>query len=502
MAASTVAAVAVAVPLAYLGVRATDRGWDGVQTTLWRPRTLELLGRSVGLAVIVTATTVVVGIAAAWLVERTDVPGRRWWRVAFGLPLAMPSYVAAWGWIAWRPDLGGGLGAWIVLSSISYPFVYLPVLGALRRADPDVEDVARSLGHGPWSVWWRVTLPQVRIATFGGALLVALYTLSDFGAVSLMRFEALTHVIYRSYRASFDRTPPAILGVVLVLVSLLVIALMSRVQRHEPRTPARLHRDVVPIRLGRWRWPAVAAATALTAVTFAVPLATLVLWLQRGRADIDWSRVAEAAVTTLVLGVLAAVATVIVAAPLALLVARFPGRRSHLLEALAYAGHSLPGIVVALAMVFFGIRLATPLYQRTPMLVFAYVVLFLSLALGAIRNSITQVSPSIEEAARTLGRRPWTVWTTVTFRLAAPGVGVAAALVCLTVMKELPATLLLRPIGTETLATRLWGQTDTGSYADAAPYAAAILLMASLPTAVLSRLGSDDRARRRRRERP
>ena len=344
-------------------------------------------------------------------------------------------------------------------------------------------------------------MPQVRIATFGGALLVALYTLSDFGAVSLMRFEALTHVIYRSYRASFDRTPPAVLGVVLVTVSLVVIAMMSRVQRHEPRTPARLRRDVVPIRLGRWRWAAVASATALTAATFVVPLATLVVWLRRGRADIDWARVAEAALTTLGLGLIAAVATVVVAAPLSLLVARFQGRRSRLLEALAYAGHSLPGIVVALAMVFFGIRLATPLYQRTPMLVFAYVVLFLSLALGAIRNAIAQVPPSIEEVARTLGRRPWTVWTTVTLRLAAPGIGVAAALVCLTVMKELPATLLLRPIGTETLATRLWDQTDTGSYADAAPYAAAILLMASLPTAVLSRLGADDRSRRTRAER-
>ncbi|MET0910896.1 MAG: ABC transporter permease subunit, partial [Ilumatobacteraceae bacterium] len=182
--------------------------------------------------------------------------------------------------------------------------------------------------------------------------------------------------------------------------------------------------------------------------------------------------------------------TVAVALPIAILSARYPSRLSRSVTGLAYAGHSLPGIVVGLAIVFFGIRLATPLYQRTPMLTFAYVVLFLSLALGAMHNAIAQAPIALDEVARSLGRTQRQAWMAVTLRLAAPGIGVAGALVCLAVMKELPATLLLRPIGTDTLATRLWSHTDASSYAAAAPYAMMIVLVAAIPTAILSRLGS------------
>lgn len=233
-----------------------------------------------------------------------------------------------------------------------------------------------------------------------------------------------------------------------------------------------------------------AALSALTFLVFAVPTRMLVLWVYRGRSSTNWSRLTEAAWSTLSLGLVAALVTVIVALPIAMLSARYPGGLSRGVTALAYAGHSLPGIVIALSMVFFGIRVATPLYQKTPMLVFAYVVLFLSLALGAMHNAIAQAPASLDEVARSLGRTQIQAWMAVTVRLAAPGVGVAAALVCLAVMKELPATLLLRPIGTETLATRLWSHTDARSYAAAAPYAAAIVLVASVPTAVLSQLGT------------
>ncbi len=488
---STAAAVAVVVPIAYVGVRATDDGWSGFEATLWRGRTLDLVTRSLALAGAVTITALIIGIACAWLVSRTDLPGRRVWRVVLGLPLAIPSYVAAWAWIGWRPDLEGGVGAWIVLTTISYPYVYFPVLGALRRADPSVEEVARSLGRGPWSTFWFVTLPQVRIAAVGGGLLVGLYALSDFSAVAIMRFEALTHVIYRSYRASFDRTPPAVLGCVLVALSLVIVLLANRVNRHArlARVGTGAIRPARLVTLGWRRIPALAFVTALTAITFGVPLRMLILWSYRGRSTADWSRVVDAATTTLWLGVLAAVVTIIVALPIAILSARYPGTLSRSVTGLAYAGHSLPGIVVGLAMVFFGIRLATPLYQRTPMLTFAYVVLFLSLALGAMHNAIAQAPASLDEVARSLGRTQRQAWASVTLRLAAPGIGVAAALVCLAVMKELPATLLLRPIGTDTLATRLWSHTDASSYAAAAPYAVAIVVVAAIPTALLSRLG-------------
>jgi len=489
---SLVAAVAVVVPISYIAIRASDRGWDGIEATLWRRRMLTLIWRSVSLAGAVTAASVLIGVASAWLVSRTDLPGRRVWRVVLGLPLAMPSYVAAWSWIGWSSDLAGFVGAWIVLTTISYPFVYFPVLGALQRADPGREEIARSLGAGASATFWRVTFPEIRIAATGGALLVGLYTLSDFGGVSIMRYEAMTHVIYRSYRATFDRTPPAIIGCVLIVISTLIVLTVNRLQRRDPvaRLGAGAPRPPVPHRLGVMRIPSTLLLVALMTLTFGVPARTLVLWSYRGRSTTDWSRWLDATVTTLSLGVAAAAVTVVVALPIAMLSARYPGRLSSTVTTIAYAGHSLPGIVVALSMVFFGIRVVPSLYQEIPMLTFAYVVLFLSLALGAMHNSIAQVPASLDEIARSLGRTQRGAWTAITLRLAAPGIGVAAALVCVTVMKELPATLLLRPIGTETLATRLWSHTDARSYAAAAPYAAAIVVFAAIPTAALSRFGA------------
>lgn len=490
-----VATAAVLLPLGYLVIRATERGWEAVDATLIRPRTAELIGRSVSLSATVTAISVVLGVGAAWLVTRTDLPARRFWRVAFALPLAIPSYVAAWAWIGWRPELAGRAGATIVLSSISYPYVYLPVAAAMRRADPGLEDVARSLGYGPLRTFFTVTLRQVRISTIGGALLVALYILSDFGAVSIMRFESLAHVIYRSYQASFDRTPAAVLGLVLVALALVIVAAQARLNRRDryAKVGSGALRQPTIIGLGRWRWPATAFLTALLGISVGVPGASLVVWVQRGTSRTDWGDFAEAVVTTLQVGVLASVATIALALPVGYLAARRPGPLSHTATASAYAGHALPGIVVALSLVFFGVRYANPIYQRLPLLIFAYVVLFLSLGIGAVQNSIAQAPPVLDEVARSLGRSSTATMFGVTFRLASPGIGAGAALVFLTTMKELPATLLLRPTGLDTLATRLWSLTDSAAYAAAAPYAAAIVLLAALPTTVLTGAFSADR---------
>jgi iron(III) transport system permease protein len=483
-----VASVVVLVPLTYLVVRATDRGWDGVVDTLWRPRTLELIGRSLNLAVTVTALCLAIGITGAWIVTRTNVPFRRFWTVVLALPLAMPSYVAAWAWVGYRPDLAGFGGATLVLTSVAYPYVYLPVLAALRRTDPALEEVARSLGQGPVRTFFSVTLREVRIAAAGGGLLVGLYVLSDFGAVSIMRYESLTHVIYRSYRASFDRTPAAVLGCVLAVMTLAIVgleALTRRAERHA-KVGSGAIRPARPISMGALRWPVTGGLAALVGVCLGVPAWSLVRWVERGRSTTDWGDLANATTTTLWVAAAGAAATVIVALPVGILSARHAGRLSGGVTAAAYAGHALPGIVVALSLVFFGVRFATPFYQRTPMLVFAYVVLFVSLAIGAVHNAVAHAPPGLDDVARSLGRSQWGAWREVTFRLAAPGIGAAAALVFLTVMKELPATLLLRPIGVDTLATRLWTLTDAASFGAAAPYAAAIVVLAALPTAALT----------------
>ena len=159
----------------------------------------------------------------------------------------------------------------------------------------------------------------------------------------------------------------------------------------------------------------------------------------------------------------------------------------HLLEQAAYAGHALPGITVALSLVFFAVRYANPLYQELPLLVCAYAVLFLPVAVAATRAAVLQSPPVLEDMARSLGRGPLRVLREVTVPLAAPGVAAGAALTFVVCMKELPATLLLRPTGMDTLATRLWTETGVGSYAAAAPYAAALILLAAIPSYLLGR---------------
>lgn len=488
-----VALVVSVLPVVYLVVRAAERGWQPVQRTLWRQLTLELALRSVGLALAVTAACVVLGVGGAWLVTRTDVPMVRLWRVVLSLPLAVPSYVAAWAWLGLRPDLSGFLGAFVVLTSVSFPFVYLPVAAALRRCDPSLEDAARLLGRPPLVVFLTVTLRQARTATIGGALLVGLYALSDFGAVSIMRYPSLTQAIYRSYRSSFDRTPAAVLGCLLVAIALVVLVAQRRVAGAErvARTGTGVTRRAALVHLGRWRWPVAALLALVTAVCLGVPAWSLLYWLQRGTSSTEWSTLLDATLSTFWIAAAAAVLTVLVAIPVGVLSARHGGRLARWATDSAYAAHALPGIVIALSLVFFGVRFATPLYQRLPMLLFAYVVLFLSLAVGAVHNSVAQASPSLDEMARTLGRGQWATWREVTLRLAAPGLGSAALLVFLTVMKELPATLLLRPIGVDTLATRLWGYTDAASFAAAAPYAAAIVALAALPAVALTGAWTD-----------
>lgn len=488
MAVAFAVAVTVLIPLAYLVVRASDGGWQAFRATLWRGRTLRLAVRSLALTGVVTAITVVLGVGAAWLVARTDLVGRRVWRVLLVLPLALPSYVAAWAWIAYRPSLAGGLGATIVLVSISYPYVYLPTLGALRRNDGSLEEVATTLGRRPLGVFWSVTVPQIRIAVVGGALLVGLYTVSEFGAVSIMRYESLTQTIYRSYRASFDRRPAAVLGCLLVAMTLAPALLTARSGQRQAiaKVGSGPVRSITAVRLGWRQVPLQLLLVAVVGISLGVPGWNLLRWSGRGRSSTDWSDVVDALTTTFFVASLAAVATMLLAVPLGILSARYPGRLSASLTTAAYAGHSLPGIVVALSLVFFGIRYATPIYQRTPMLVYAYVVLFLSLAIGAVHNVVAQAPPGLDDVARSLGRTQLGAWRSVTLRLAAPGIGAGAALVFIATMKELPATLLLRPIGMDTLATRLWTHTDAASYAAAAPYAVALVVVASIPTVALT----------------
>ncbi len=498
-------AALVNLPLVYIFLRSAEGGLGGWLETVASPLALRLLGRTLGLVVGVLALALAVALPMAWLVVRTDLPGRRFWAIAGALPLVFPSYVAALsvvavlgprgylrGWLAplgveRLPDLAYGYGgALLVLGLFTYPYIFLLLVAALRDLDPALEESSRSLGAGRWSTYFRVVLPQLRPALLGGGLLVSLYTLADFGAVSIVRYNTFTLSIYNAYQALFDRTVAASLATVLVLLTcgfiLLEARLLSRSRPHRVR-PARPQRRVA---LGGWKWPALGALAAIALVNLALPLGVVAFWGVRALVvGNPLGAAAASALNSLGVSGLAAAAAVALALPLALWAARHPGRLSRAVERLAHAGYALPGIVIALALVFLVARHARPLYQSLAVLVAAYVIRFLPEALAAVRASVAALAPAFEEAARSLGRGPFGVLRTLTLPLIRPGLAAGAGLVFLTAMKELPATLILRPTGFETLATRIWSSASEGIWSQAAVPALLLVAVSAAPVYLL-----------------
>jgi iron(III) transport system permease protein len=494
-------AAAAALPLAYLLVRVRSADRDA-----WDVLSLDTAGRLVvdtGLLVAaVVAAALLLGVPLAWILTRTDVPARALLAVAAALPLVIPSYVAALallGALGPRgllqqllegpfgveriPEVYGFPGALLALTLSTYPYVYLLGAAAMRNLDPAVEEAARSLGRSRLATFFTVTLPSVRASLAAGALLVALYVLSDFGAVSLMQYPALTRSIYLQYQALFDREPAAILALVLVALTLLLLLVESRVRASARfgRTGPGTRRPPPVVPLGRWRWPAFAFCCAVVGLFLVLPLSVLVYWVWEavplGREiAFPWRE----AWRSVLASALAAAVAVAAALPVAVLARRYSSLWGRLLERLAFTGNALPGIVVALSLVFFGARYGGALYQTLALLVFAYVVRFLPQSLAATGAALEGVDARLEEAGRSLGRGPVTVLARVTLPLVRSGMLAGATLVFLSSMKELPATLLLRPIGFDTLATEVWSTTAAADYAQAAP-PALLLVVISAP---------------------
>jgi iron(III) transport system permease protein len=386
--------------------------------------------------------------------------------------------------------MAGFGGAFAALTLATYPYVFLLAAAALRQSDASLEDAARALGRSRAQVFRLVTLPVIRPSVAAGALLVALYSISDFGVVSLMRYDVLTRAVFQQYRSLFDRTPAAILGLLLVALTVVVLLLEARA-RGRARVAAASRggtRPPAPVPLGRWRWPALAACGLLVAAALVVPVGVLVYWATRGvDADVV-SGMWGVAGHSLLVSALAAAAAIACALPVAALAVRHPARWTRALERTSYASNALPGIVIALSLVFFAANYASPIYQTLALLVVAYVLRFFPQALAGAHGALIRVDPSLEEAARGLGRTPRSAFMAVTARLIAPGLVAGATLVFLSAMKELPATLLLRPIGFDTLATEVWSATGVGSYSQAAlPALALIVLSAPVVWALIAR---------------
>ncbi|WP_051479232.1 iron ABC transporter permease [Arthrobacter sp. H5] len=498
-------AAVAAIPLAYLVARAAEVDAADIAETLLRPQVLRLTLNSVLLAAAVTVACLVLGTASAWVLTRVKLPAPRGMLLISALPLAVPSYLASYGWLVWFPTLNGFWASWLIMTAVCTPYVTLPIAAALRSGSGDLEAVARTLGRGPLSAFRAAVWPQIRPAAVAGALLVCLYTLSDFGLVSMLRYQTLTWGINSAYAASFNRNQAALLAMVLVVLALGIVTAENRFRgnakiaggkngrknggngsgrsiRQQGRGRAAL-RDA-----GRWKAALTVLVLSVPLIGVVIPVAGLTSRLLQAATlrELDITRLLEAIGATLGLAVAGAVGAVLLALPIAALAARYRGRLVAAVEAVGFLGHALPGIVVGLSLVFFALAAVPALYQSAVVLVFAYVVLFMPKAIGTMRGGIAAVPGDLLDVSRSLGLSPWKTWWYVTARLALPGIGVGALLVAISVMKELPATLLLRPTGISTLATELWSRTTVLEFGAAAPYAAALVVLAAVPAVVLS----------------
>lgn len=481
-----VAVAIVLVPLGHVVVATVTMPPHELGQLLWRPRVGELLGHTVGLLVAVVALTTLVGVGAAWVVSRTDVRGRLLWHALLSAPLAVPAFVNSYGWVSLTNAVQSYGGAVLVVSLSYYPLVYLPVVGALAGLEAAPEEVARSLGYTRTRAFLSAGLPRLVPAILGGALLVGLHVLAEFGALQLLAFQTLTTAIYGQYESSFDDTGTVLAGVLVTLcVALLLLELVARGRRRLSRVGRSGARMPEPVRLRRSRPLVLLPLGGLVVLALGVPVYALVRWLVVGSStEFPLGELAQTLASTLGLALAGAVVTTAMALPLAWLAVRRRTPFTTMLERAAYTANALPGIVVALALITVSIRLLPDLYQTVPVLLVAYAVLFLPRVLVSVRSSLEHAPPVLDEVSRSLGQSPWQTFRRVTLPLVAPGVGAGAALVFLAVSTELTATLLLAPLGTQTLATQFWSASSEARYGAAAPYAL-LLVLASLPATIL-----------------
>lgn len=503
--------------------------WQAIDGAIWshllQTQLFRLVGNTLMLVVGVIVGVLILGVSLAWLISLCEFPGRRWLDWALMLPFAIPAYVLAFvmigvldfagpvqtllrGWLGsdfrmFSIRSTGGVIAVLVL--VFYPYVYLLARGAFMAQGKGLMEASRILGQTPWQGFWRVALPMARPAIGAGTALAVMETLADFGAVSAFNYDTFTTAIYKTWYGFYSLQTATQLASVLLLFVFLALFAERRAQGGGRFPGVDRPRQGAIYRLrGVKAWLVTGYCLLVLAIAFAIPVIQLTYWLMRsGLADLDsryWSLIQN----TLLLGSMAALMTVALGLLLVLAKRFQPIRRVRSAVAVANLGYALPGSVLAVAIMFaFSLadnQLLIPLRrwlgeeQPAPLLLgslfallLAYLIRFMAVAHGPLDTSLARIRPSLPEAAQSLGQSSWKVFTRVYLPLLLPGILTAALLVFVDVLKEMPATLLMRPFGWDTLAVRIHGLTAEGDWARASLPALTLVLVGLIPVIVLIR---------------
>lgn len=480
-------------PFLYVILRTANVGWIRSLELLLRPRMWELLSHTLILMVGVTFFSVVIGIGCAFLLERYQFCGKRFFQISMSLPLCIPAFVSCFTWISLTFRMEGMFGAILIMTLSSLPLAYLPVTATLKRLDRSLEEVSLSLGKNRIYTFWHAIFPQLKPAIGSSILLIALHMLIEFGAVAILNYQTFTTAIFQEYEMSFDNNTAALLSAVLLSICLLLLIAESQfrgktalsfqgkgVNRPYPVKPLTIYGQI----------GAVLFFSTLFLLSIGIPVIMLLYWLSVGSSaqeGWDWLSFADALSHSILFSALGAILAVLCAFPLVWAAIRYPSRLTRIIERLPYILHAVPGLVIALALIYFGINYARPIYQTFILVLLAYLMLYLPMAQTTLRANLEQLPIAMENVGKTLGRNSFYIFRTIIVPAMLPGIAAAFSLVFLNLMKELTATLLLTPNDIKTLSTAVWEYTSDAKYAAATPYAIMLILFSGIPVFLLKK---------------
>lgn len=501
---SLLTALVMTVPLIYVVYQSFLAGADS-WLRLISNRIPHLLWSTLSLSFTVTLLSTTIGVLLAWLINRTDLPGRRVWKGLLALPVVIPPYIGAVtyiivfgprGWVFQLINrtatqvrelpfsIYSFAGVVLVMTLFTYPYVFLITGSAMRKTSSAYEEVSRSLGQNGFVTFFKVIFPLLIPSIGASSILVFLYVLSDFGAVSMLRYVTFTSAIYYQ-RAGFDIPSAAVLSLVLIIITLGVLLIEKLIKKKKVYHQSKgIVKKPKTIELKRLKLPALLFVWFVFTVSVLLPVSVLVYWTVQG------FEAGESLYTSAFLGYTlnsfqvagsAALISMLLSVPVIFLYARHRSVVSSIIYKLTYTGYALPGVIIALGLVFLFNNHIPFLYSTVTLVVLAQVIRFMPQVLQSGEAAINLVSPRMEEAARSLGQSTWKVLLTITLPSMLPGLLAGGALVFVSALKELPATLMLRPPGFDTLAVRVYYQASEAMYIQAAPGALLIILISLLP---------------------